>query len=44
MAPYLWANLLTVVGSDVTRWESDPMSTSTSFTQVAVDNSLTVSP
>lgn len=42
MAPYLWLNLLTVVGDHVTRWESDPMSTSTSFTQVAVDNGLSI--
>jgi ABC-type transport system substrate-binding protein len=44
VVPYLWHTLLTVTGQDVTHFEADPFSTSTSFTQVAVSNHLTVSP
>jgi peptide/nickel transport system substrate-binding protein len=44
VVPYLWHTLLTITGQDVTHFEADPFSTSTSFTQVAVSNHLTASP
>lgn len=40
--PYLWNNVVTITGSDVTHWEADPFSCSTTFTQVAVSNDLKV--